>query len=465
MIGRHMIPTIRQSIDFSFKLGEIKEMHDEINSKLSDVYSKTALKYGWEDLISSLSPRNRSRYKNAYNKILYKRDFYHKISYVNIRCFIKYEKMSVEKLAGSPRLIQHPGYEYLLGMKRFQKYRSKARLEDDTRYFNEQFNKVRLVGRNQYEIADILREYWDDFKEPVAVLLDGSKFDAHMKEESLSAYIKNLEDSYKKAGIHFDFSWLWNQLVNISGYTQNGIKYRTRGSGMSGNWTTTDLNSDINEINIRTVIHVSFQQKQLDIPKYHVVVVGDDSVVMIEKKDSLNLDIELFKYVNQDVKLEVVSNFSEIEFCQCRPVMLQGCWRMVRNPLRALSRMAYVEKDYGNWSKYLSSVGLCELACSHGSPILQSLALSFIVASGYSKPLRNYKDNIEGTKPQVTEILFTDRLNFYDSFGITPDEQISIEDSLDNGFDSIKIENYIDNYEYMFYHYKNVRSVTQTSTE
>jgi len=345
-----------------------------------------------------------------------------------IKCFIKWEKAKTDlEKDKPPRLIQHRSYEFT-----FMHKRVIQALVDMDKYLmtNIRFQPhctIRTSGMDQYRAAQLFKDEWDSFYDPVAVLLDCSKFDGHVDYWQLECEIRVLESTYD-----YDLSVLLKRLFFNRGITHHGIPYSAHGARDSGSAATSKGNSDINEINLRTMIELSLSMRGEDLSdhRYYLHVNGDDSVI-IASQDTVDLiNFKLMEYMGHEIKVEVVDEFHKISYCQCQPVNVNGFWRMIREPIRVISRSAYVDQKYP-LEGYLSALGLCELAVHHGVPILQKLAINHLIRAKFCKPIRiKYDTAFAGTSPVIEQISERTRYSFYRAFDISPEQQVYIEDSM-----------------------------------
>jgi len=239
--------------------------------------------------------------------------------------------------------------------------------------------------------------------------------------------------------------------IKQGGYTQNGLKYKTTGHRMSGEYTTSDGNSLLNYAMLIVWC------KQSNIEHYRICVNGDDSVVIIEREDFAKLKpLSFFNNFNMETEMDrAVTDFQRISYCQSSPirVMKDGelKWYMVKEPRRSISRLCYTDYNHLNsLPRIISSIGLCELAISSGVPLMQAVALKILRAGELAKPLggfNKYPAAISGNDIEFKPILDVTRQDFEIAFGIDMLEQINTEASIAGYTNILPTEyNYITKY-------------------
>lgn len=334
-----------------------------------------------------------------------------------IQMFVKAEKLTAEKAYNSaPRAIQfrHPCFNLLVG--------SRLKPLEHEYYSNLKSNiGLRCVakGLNNLERASNIVEAAGYFRNPVFLLLDHAKFDGHVREEHLKwchrQYWRSTKDKFLR--------YLLHMTINNRGYTRGGIKYRVRGTRMSGDYDTALGNTLINLIIIL---------QWLQGIKSHVLLDGDDSVVIIERAMLARL-LEMFSHFERcgfSTQLVVVYDLCEVEFCRSKLLPLDPP-RFARDPLRLMSNFAVSNKTYTGVGRlnYMAGLGLCEMSASAGVPIAQALAQAWSVLG--PKPIfDDYKLSQYGIAAEAIPITDEARIAFYEAWGVTPTMQVAIESQI-----------------------------------
>lgn len=350
--------------------------------------------------------------KDAYIKMFLKDD-----KYPNTWGIGEYLGQPEETSYGAPRCIQYRNKRYCLRLATY------LHPIEEHCYHVQDWTETPVIakGRNLRQRGEDLRTKWDSFVDPIALLLDHSKFDAHVTEQLL-----HLEHSfYTKCNDSAELAMLleW-QRIN-KGFTKNGTKYTTKATRMSGDQNTGLGNSIINYAMLSAFLdHYGLRGS--------LYVDGDDSVVIIENYGK-DYSLDFFTQFGMKTKGCAVTEFSQVEFCQTRPVKLDHGWTMVRNPLRTLLRTPWTTKQLTkkNTPHYLASIGRCELALGMGAPIGQYLGYKLSQLSSrhivtdleYVAKQQQYRPLRAKLVPPSSEA----RISYFEAWGITPGQQIAIE--------------------------------------
>jgi hypothetical protein len=417
---RHLLTSEREETP------ERRRVIDEAFRLLNKHYPPEHLTpFSIDRVIQAKAPSLRRKYKNAYtelcNRGLDARDY-------RISMFIKLERMSypgndVSSLTlKPPRAIQARSAKFnLCAQKYFIPY---ARLWKH-RVSPEQPNTPFMKGFNQKQIAEILRDDWESFNDPVAILFDHERWDS-----GLTRYWLIKEHKYYDA--HFNAAelrqLLAKQLKN-KGRTRHGLRYVVIATRMSGDPDTGDGNSTCNLALILHLIRMILARKR---------VMGDDSVVIMERWDYENIlkarlgDLGVLYGWKTSVK--VVYQFEDIEFCQCQPVLTSNGWLMVRNPLRTFTRATTcinqsVILNPALFKRWLKGVGLSEKAVNPGVPVHSAFAGWCIRASSHDAIYDpGYKDWLRKIPGVVSHVISEEsRLSYELAFGISVPYQRQLE--------------------------------------
>lgn len=400
------------------------------------------------EVMSNTRPKLRKRYLRAYNNLFSgTKNIFDNIA--KLETFIKWEKMDTVKVdeRKPARLIQHRSYEYLYLLKATMLPLKHMLYECEEEFMGQSVASIFGSGLDSEGLADAICEHFNHYSDTVALCFDHSKWDGHYSLDLMNV-------------IHP----LWISLSNRSsllrlllrsqrynrGQTQHGLRYRSVGTRASGEWSTSLENSVCNFLLLKTVF-----------PNARVCVNGDDSIVFVRKADYENCNFtqitEQFRDLGQETKLDAVAfEIEQISFCQCKPVYINGRYRMVRDPIRTISRCSYTGLDVENClDRYLAGLGLCELAANPGVPILQEFALKLIEQSNFASPTTAARQhNLDEFKPsQYCPVTHDNRANFEKAFGFSTAEQIELE----KAFSTAKTDQlfkYIDRYKY--FHIDNV---------
>lgn len=347
--------------------------------------------------------------------------------------FIKTEKLY--KLSADARLIQPRNARYNVRLGRFIKQAEPLISPAIARLWGQTHTVTK--GLNALDTGRLMSTLWSQFKDPVAVGLDASRFDQHCSVQALAwehrAYTYMFSNNPELRKL---LSW---QLRNSGrAYTSDGYKvsYERKGSRMSG-----DMNTGIGNCIIMSCMVWAYAQSHS--LNCRLVNNGDDCVLFLDRHDLHKLDDVKPWFSDLGYTMTVEDPCYEletIEFCRCHPVLTSRGWTMVRNFPNSMSRDAVVIKklptipSYGHWLKSVAEGGL---ALTSGVPVLSAyysmlLGTAFLInpkartvndstlRSGMSRMSRGMAD---------TESVITDeaRLSFAAAFSISPDVQIKLE--------------------------------------
>lgn len=439
----------------SYNPDKTKILLEPIKQCLLQLVQSNVLQFNHKEVMNSTRKSIFRRYNNAYRTLLTNR-LSHKEINGRLESFVKYEKWSLDKiLAGkTPRVVQHRSFEFLYLNKSFMlpivaKLKSCSDL-----IFGQEVNSIFMKYYKNYQQIDIITKYWSKFKRPVCLCLDMKAFDGHVTTSLLEIEQSFWLSFYSNSDLRILKTLFKSQLTNI-GITKGGIKFKKKGSRVSGDYSTSDGNSLINYLMLRAYLNY------LKIDGY-IFVNGDDSMVIIEKPEkSFDLTtLSFFNIFGMECECDrIAEHFEDINFCQSNPVKVNNSYRFVKAPFRTMSRSTVCPSQYINCvDRYLAGIGLCELASNVGVPILQAWSLKLLFDSGLTKPLgsidKNYSLFVNEEIIQISEISNQTRQSFSLAFKIEPNEQIELENFLlaGNSISNPKLINFINKYKQFHKH-------------
>lgn len=368
------------------------------------------------------SPQNRRvRIRNAYENL---NTFGEPKGFSRIRAFIKWEKFEdgVEDLTlKAPRMIQHRSDEYCYELARYVKPLEKYLFYKRCGRFCKKRDRIFIKGMNSWQIGENIVRASSRFTNPAWVLRDFKKYDA-----SLNEYIRKEASDYDREFYRNDdhLKRLLRMQRSNKCYSKEGIVYEVLGTMFSGENTTSYEDSKTNYV---------LTEEFYDTIDHETRVNGDDSVDCLEASDVDRLDFDFWKRACFDIEYSVVYSIHDVDFCQCKPVRIGGKWRMVRSPKRVLARTIYTCKNYPNrdtYLKLLGAVGLGELHCNNGVPVLEAWSKLLIRSSNHHFSQAFYEEYMfMRCEPKYTPIAITDeaRIDFDLSFGISTGVQLQLE--------------------------------------
>jgi hypothetical protein len=389
-----------------------------------------------EQFLGAYDGRKRTIYEKAFQSLeqipLNRKDAF-------VKYFMKVEKVNfTAKPNAVPRGIspRDPRYHVTLGplLKRIEKpiFKLIDKLWGEP---------VVYKGMNVDQRGNAIMKAWAKYHDPVAIMLDAKRFDQHVSYEAL----KFEHSIYKLFYQHTRHLSLLNrllewQLVNIGkARAQDGhLSFTLTGGRMSG-----DMNTSLGNVLLMCSILHAFKRK-FKLPM-SLVNDGDDCVIITNRKYLSVIRENLYSFVLQfGFQLEIekpVFELEHIDFCQCRPVMIDdGVCRMVRNPHTSMSKDSVSvlplqnEKTSRKWCR---AIGLCGLALTSGVPVVQVYYRTFSRQSSEALTMPDtYKSGMYrlakglGFRPFVTPSPVA-RHSYWKAFGVTPDEQQLQEQYLD----------------------------------
>lgn len=369
----------------------------------------------YEDIVARYRGGKRKAYYGAMLKL---RETGWRDQYAIVSMFVKPDRYpSGQCAAKDPRAIQFRSMQFNLAFGAFIKP------IEDVVYHTLTYGvisntRVIAKGLNPYERADLLLHKAGHFRKPAFVLLDHSRFDSTINVD----HLRTTHRLYKSMCPSKFLARLCRAQINNVGYSKSGIKYRAKGTRMSGDADTALGNSLVNAHCLYGFV------RHLD--TYDFLLDGDDSVLIVEASDVARLDRGLFGRLGFDTKMQVVYDLDEVEFCQAKIVLAQRPVFM-RNPTRAMSHAMVARKAYHRpmWHRWLSAVGHCERAANIGVPILQ--AFGDQLASLSDRPFFDdemaYKIDLLDFKRKSQPVLADARASVAVAWGIPWDIQVLME--------------------------------------
>lgn len=357
-----------------------------------------------------------------------------------LKLFVKFEKLNfTKKVDPAPRAIQprSPVYNYALG-------RYTRRVESELYHalaeeWGEDGGDVVMKGKTVEEVASDLFRKWTDFKKPVAISIDASRFDQHVSKDALV-----WEHSIYKRIFGWDpeLCGLLSQQLSNKGFAfVDGVKltYAAKGTRASG-----DMNTSLGNCLIMCSM-VREYLRELGV-RGHLANNGDDCVVFMEESDLPKLSglKDWFIRYGFEMKIDNITDvFEKVEFCQMQPVSVDGKWVMVRQPSAALGKDAVFlggrnDKEFSQWSH---QVGIGGSALYGDLPVYNALYKMYEENGVASKLGDSLLVSDSGflrlsKTPRVRGCLASGdisghtRVSFFKAFDITPSEQIRVENRL-----------------------------------
>lgn len=355
--------------------------------------------------------------------------------YTMAQSFIKFEKWEaymVDQMlekpmqVKSPRLIQcrPPMYTYSLAkyLRRIEQYLLTH--DPSGRRYNNR-NSPFAKSMTSWQIGANIAYKARQFSNPCYIMLDYSRMDSTLRK----SLRESVEWSLYRRFIHDPWFWELLKAQERNKVTTRWGNYWTIiGTMLSGEYNTSIGDTIINW----SILKYLFQQVH-----HELIINGDDAVIIIEQADLGKVDLD-FGQFGMIAKVDYAYDIGDVSFCQCTPMRINGAWRMVRNWNRVMSRSAYTTKQYEGkaWLKLLGSIGVGEMSCNNGVPVLQSYACMLWRSSGNIVDERMLSDYMYMRRDKITTrlqpITMQARLDFEYSFGVAIATQLSLESLFDN---------------------------------
>lgn len=355
--------------------------------------------------------------------------------------FVKAEKINLtKKIDPAPRVIQPRNPRYNLELARYLKHTEHLLFKkiDDLFDVDNIGERTIFKGMDAFTSARAFKQKVDRFSKPCFIGLDASRFDQHVSPLALgfehSCWMKLCGGNRK--GLSRLLKW---QLENKGcAFTPDGfIKYKVNGCRMSG-----DINTSSGNCLIMTALCYSYMA-YLGIGKYSLLNNGDDCVLIVEKSLELLVRRDLstwFREMGFTMKVEdTVYDMHQVEFCQTRCLEIDGVFQFVRNMSACVSKDCHAVSllsDEHKIRSWISAVGVGGRAANSGVPILYRFYDRFprFVDSDreIDEFLQEYKQWRFSHCESNLQMAPINRYSCWRAFGITPDEQVAVEDELEN---------------------------------
>lgn len=345
-----------------------------------------------------------------------------------VSTFIKAEKVNfTAKVDPAPRVIQPRSPRYNVEVGRYLKLFEKNLCQGFVRVFG---YPVVLKGLNAQQVGGWLHKHWEQFRRPVAVGLDASRFDQHVSRAALEWEHSVYNAHFQSGDLRRLLRWqLRNRgIARTQGYR---LDYTVEGCRMSG-----DMNTGMGNCLIMSSITIAYCEAQGI--HFRLANNGDDCVLFVEQEDLHKLDGLDAWFLDFGFSLTRETpcyTLEEVEFCQFHPVFTSTGWRMVRDPRVAMSKdcVSLVGWDnpesLGAWA---TAVGQCGLSLTQGVPVWEAW-YRMLVRCGSEAPagvveriseqgMAFWAAGVEGGA-----IVDEARYSFYKAFGILPDMQEALE--------------------------------------
>lgn len=350
-----------------------------------------------------------------------------------VRAFVKSEKFNPNaKVNPDPRMIQarSPRFNVEIGCFLKPIEHQLYRLEDEDGF------PMIAKGMAPWDRGLAIQRMWNYFARPVAVILDGSRWDQHIADSVLRIehefYLKLCNDPWFA-------ELLAAQLINKV-ITSGGWRYKVKGNRMSG-----DMNTALGNCLIMILMILAAARK-LRI-KIKFLNDGDDIAIILNEEDLPRFMEEIgsiFLSFGQEVKVESVARrIEDIDFCQSHPVKTNtGGVTMMPNWKKIVSQSTAGVRYWSEPKTRVDmaySVGQCLLALYPGLPIVQAYASRLCSEGVFNRSIMDtdwmWKVLPTGRARELgtlgpEPITAATRASFWKAYGVDPLEQIALEKRL-----------------------------------
>jgi len=374
------------------------------------------------------------RYRRAVDDVLgggyTKRD-------ARVKLFVKFEKLSNNKVNPDPRAIQYRSARYCVALGRFLKPLEEVlyRLHGDGDFLPA--TRCIAKGLSQAGRARLLMEKLARFTCPVVLSLDATRFDLHVHSELLK--VEHMV--YLAMNPDPEFAKLLSWQLHNKGVSDLGIKYDVEGRRMSG-----DMNTALGNCVLMVLMVATIMSGRM----YDLLDDGDDCLLIIESEElkwvTDNVHQQFLEF-GMEIKVEnIASELEEIEFCQAKPIRINEYeTRFVRNPDKVFSTCLGGTKYFcqeGARASLINTIGMAELVLNLGVPVMQEFALALCRNASTEKQFsldlletlshrlkrelaeRNMRQLVRLDPAPITHCA---RVSFEKAFGLTVTEQLDME--------------------------------------
>jgi hypothetical protein len=178
---------------------------------------------------------------------------------------------------------------------------------------------------------------------------------------------------------------------------------------------------------------------------YEFVNDGDDCVLIFEQDLLSNLPDIKGEFMRFGFYMEIetpVYELEHIQFCQAQPVLIDGKYRMIRDPRICLTKDCFSLRaeatNKHDIAAYRNAIGTCGLSLCSGCPVMQSFYNSMRSGVEHYPPPKSMDLESgmirlsKGMRSKVTNVTESSRVSFAVAFDIFPSEQVALEHQFSN---------------------------------
>ena len=359
--------------------------------------------------------------------------------------FIKDELMALDPdgkggwLYKTPRVIrpQSVVINLLLGVHIAPLEKAVYRALDRKLRRNSNVRRSVTKAMNVVQIGELIKAKWDQFKDPICVQLDCTRFSQHVSvdiHDAVTSFLVSVPGGRTDEGIDLKKQMGRARTVRWVARAKDGtLKGKITGT-LSDGVVFTSL---VGVLTMCAMVEDACTRAGI---KREIFSAGDDTNIICERHNWIlikpHLDQVALEY-GFKIKVEGTSDTIEgITFCRMQPVFDGETWRMVREPLDSITRDVLTVKpvpNQGVWDELRAAKAHCGTSLTSGLPVLQ--AFYDMLGRGTTGFKEHHVDRhsgmvrmSQGLEPKQRPVSTEARHSFHRAFKITPERQIALEE-------------------------------------
>lgn len=289
---------------------------------------------------------------------------------------------------------------------------------------NKDGTPVFAKGYSPIERGMIMDAMASRFRKPKFMLIDHSRFDAHVNIETLR---EEHRFWLRLRNYNAEMKALLKMQERSPGFSWGKIRYVVYGKRCSGDMNTGGGNGALNGGFILSYIEY-----------YHidasVFIDGDDAYLVTEDTTELPDFAEWCANFGMETEVKIVHDIRLAEFCQGRVIYTQMGPVLSRNPMKVLDVLTKCPRKVPDAMarKILTASAMGELMQSPGVPVIAPAAVAMLKYANsepaFVTPDEYGRYEVYRTKAVVPLVDDTARLDFEVAWGISYAEQMALED-------------------------------------
>jgi hypothetical protein len=296
-------------------------------------------------------------------------------------------------------------------------------------------------GKNARETGRMMKDNWDHFDDPVAVLIDLKRYDQHVGRDCIKEKQKLYQHAYPDDEVLGTILQAQrNSTVKFKTPEGHGIYEKSRGTNSGEQDTSLGM--------IYMVCGMIYSFLNLFLPcsrgmrKWKVANDGDDFNIIVERKDAETVLENIASYFlkfGHEVDVEgTTDDFYRVTLCKTRPVFDGTDW--IATPLLgSLSTASVTLKnvyDKQSYDLYRNSIGQCGMAAYGDMPVYGAYYRMMSRGAGAkveaSPAMTGLTVASRGMNKKGKPVLEQTRYHFWRAHGIDPYTQRCLEREYDN---------------------------------